>query len=76
DEKYNNNLIAVFPRFNKREEKLDLEMKNFIGSMIFNDNGNKKYIFMFNNKGNIVYYNFRASVMYPKNIVIESLNVT
>ena len=76
DEKYENKLIAVFPRFNKREEKLDLKMKNFIGSMIFNDNGNKKYIFMFNNKGNIIYYNFRASVMYPKNIVIESLNVT
>ena len=76
DEKYKNKLIAVFPRFNKREEKLDLKMKNFIGSMIFNDNGNKKYIFMFNNKGNIIYYNFRASVMYPKNIVIESLNVT
>ena len=76
DEKYEKKLIAVFPRFNKREEKLDLKMKNFIGSMIFNDNGNKKYIFMFNNKGNIVYYNFRASIMYPKNIVIESLNLT
>ena len=76
DKKYENKLIAVFPRFNKREEKLNLEMKNFIGSMIFNVNGNKKHIFMFNNKGKIKFYNLRASVMYSKNIVIESLSVS